>query len=493
MKKFKFLYFIFVLVLCSSLFFIGCGEVGFDDVPYTRTTEEISSVIEKIRDAKNTMLVGENLKMKYETVNTYTFFREEDKIVKDIVQDKYTTSIGVKDEKGYVISSITMTRKVNKKDIFTSKQTYVSKYEKNEEKYSYLYLSDKYVMEEETLEEATEYKDRTNFNSNYINSLKLFNEAVVEVNENEVDAVSQKTYNGVTYYRLDGLLGGLEAFGDRFVEDKYIVENPNLYTCLDPAYDSILSMSYEYGINSSKYLTYVRLKYEIARNNADTEVYNERYLKVESVTRLVGYGHTLQSETIPEGAEDYTAQSIINALSFTDFQLIYKDSESDSYSKVNLIKNNILDEDDVQNNENIETIYNLIIDQVGEENSTKKYFIDDENNAYLVDEILRKYQKVESPIDVTDFDFSTAVFENKEVDEKENIITYNYRLDGSNEKLLKVIVKDNEIYKLIINKNSVTKDYYIVNYKNNIENIPIINSLNGLEEVKTEVESDPEN
>ena len=489
MKKLKFLYFIFVLAICCPLFFIGCGKVNFDDVPYTSTSEEVSSVLEKISDAKTIMLAGENLKMKYETTNTYTFFDTIDKKVSSkVITDKYITNIGIIDENGFEISSITMTRKVDDEETFTLTQTYVSKYEKGDEIYSYLYLNNAMVTVQEEVKEIIEYKDRISFNSNYFTNTSFFNSAVVDVDEQEIDKVYKKTYEGSTYYRLDSVLNGLEVCSDRFVKDENLQLNPNLFTCLDPSYDSILSMSYEYGINSSSYINYSRIKYEIAQNGTGAEFYNEKYLEVDSVSRLVGFGHNLLSANIPENAEDYTAQSFVNTMLNGDFQLVFKDVDGSEYTKTTLIKSSSV------NNENnfeqsalfTDNVYNAIIEKVGKESSTKKYFIKldgDVYKSYLVDEISKKYQEVaELPVDVTAFNFINAELNNKQVNEEEKTITYTYNFGEGQANTLTIVIKDNEVYKVTISKDSNSKDYYIVSFKSDIENLRILTSLEGLEE-----------
>lgn len=486
MKNFKSIFFLILIVLICPLFTFACGEVGFDDVPYESISETALSAVGKINDARTFMLNGDNLKMKYETTNTYTFYETLDgKVSSKTIKDVYTTNIGVLNENGYVISSIDMTRFVDNEISYTNSQTFVSKYEKNNEIYSYLYTNNKrYVIDEEV-----ENKDRQNFDSTYYTSLKFFNDAVVVVKPEEIDKVYKKKFKKVNYYKLDSVLDGLDVVSDRFEKDGNLQQNPSLYKSLNPSYDSILNLSYEYGINSSNYITYAKLSYNIAQNNASLGIYNEKYLSVNSVTRLTGYGYTLDDSIEPEDKEDYTAQAFINVLSGDeDYYIVYKDAQDSTNTKTTLIRYNINDE---QNELFTDRLFNVIVESVEGNAINQTYLVGFDGSsykAYLIDETNKLYQEVENlSVNVSDFNFENITFDSKEETEN-NSIVYKYKYGESHEYSLTIEVKNNEVYKFTISKDSSSQNFYLQSIEKGLGYYSVITSLNGYEEGEIIVE-----
>lgn len=486
MKKFKSLFFLLLIIMVCPLFTFACGEVKFEDVPYQVTNEVASTVVGKIDQARVDM-INLDLKMKIQTVNTYTFHETSDGSVTNMtVKDVLTTNIGVLDENGIMTTSLDCVRYYNDVKTYQVNEVFVKKVMHNEEVSAYKYNLAEIYFPEMTLTS----KSRDAFNSGYYNNLKFFNDAYAQVKVDEVDNVYKKQFEGVDYYKLTSTLNGLSAASDRFSKNEDLLQNPMLFTSISPEYDTILSYSYEYGINSSNYLTYVTLNYDIAKNDNEKDIYNQKYLSVNSVSRLLSYGQKLESAKEPENKDEYTAESFIDTLNIIgDYKISYRNTLDNNYTQTTIIKKDYINE----NGFVTDTIYNVIVEEVGSNPSIKTYFVNkgsNSYNSYLIDDVLNKYSSATLPVNLDLFNFSGLTFVSKDKNTEElDVYTYESTV-GQNEKTtVKITFKDNEIHSVSVSNGTNEILFFVDNYSTDISNTNLIENLEGYEEI---VETQPE-
>ncbi len=475
MKKIKSIFFLILIIMVSPLFVFACGEFKFEDVPYTSTSETNEVVVEKLNDSR-LLMVDLDLKMKIQTINTYTFYQTSDgKVSNKTIKDVVTTNIGV-EENGIKTTSVDVVRYENSVKMFQIKNTFVNKKEHNEEVSAYCYTQIKIFSTDEEFSQ----KSRTEYNSGYYNTLKFFNDAYVKVEQQEIDNVTKKNFEGVDYYKLSAKLNGLAVLRDKFTKNENLQSDPMLYSSLNPSYDTILSCFYEYGINSSNYMTYARLNYSIASND---NIYNEKYLNVDSVSRLIEYGQNLKSAQEPEDKNDYTVESFLSDITFGNNKFVYKNSLDNNFIRTTIISKDITN----QNNFILKTIYNIKVETFGETTDVKNYFIDYDNNeykAYLINEGLKQYQECQMPINIMSLSSSNLQFISKDKDSNDlDIYTYE-QTSGQDNITLKVTIKNGEVFSLAVKEGTNEKLLYVEEYTEDLSNISFVESLEGYEQIE---------
>lgn len=477
MKKIKSIFFLLLIIMISPLFASACGELKFEDVPYTSTNETVEVVVEKLNDSR-LLMVDLDLKMKIKTTNIYTFYQTGDnKVVSKKIKDVITSNIGV-EENGVQTTAVDVVRYQDDVKLFQLTNTFVSKKEHNEEVSAYCYTQIKIFSTDEEFSQ----KSRTEYNSGYYNTLKFFNDAYVKVEQQEIDNVTKKNFEGVDYYKLSANLNGLSEIRDRFTKNENLQNDPMLFTSLNPSYDTILSCFYEYGINSSNYMTYARLNYTIASND---NIYNERYLNVDSVSRLIEFGQNLKSAQEPEDKDDYTVESFLSNIIFGNNKFVYKNSLGENFIRTTIISKDITN----QNNFILKTIYNIKVETFGETPDVKNYLIEydyKEYKAYLINEGLKQYQECQMPISIMSLSSSNLQFISKDKDSNDlDVYTYEHS-SGQENIAIKVTIKDAEVYSLAIKNGTNEKLLYVEEYTDDLSNISIVESLEGYEKIEVE-------
>ena len=186
MKKFKNILFLLLFVLVCPFMTIGCGEVGFDDIPYSSSSLTGQEVVDKVDNARTFMITNLELRAKIETVNTYQFTATSNQeVLAKKIKDVITTTIG-NNKTNPAVSTVEFVRYVNNKKTYKEVKTYVKKAITASDYASFCYtLTESYDSDGNVFST----KNRATYDSGYYDFTKLFNDALVLSYAGEVDNV----------------------------------------------------------------------------------------------------------------------------------------------------------------------------------------------------------------------------------------------------------------------------------------------------------------
>lgn len=320
-KNFKFILFSLVFLFVCPFVFSACDEVKFENIPYVSSSANLEEVVRDFNSASEYMINDIGLKVNLETTNTYTYYdlatNKTSKVIKDVIK---TTLGSVKDNPS--IAVVDSTRYINNNILTNQLNTFVkTKNTTNQTAISYCYSNIKSYSEEgDTFE-----KDRNEYDSVTNQMITFFNSAICNINLQEVEGILQKEFEGITYYKLTSGVNTLETINDRFKEDKNLIDNPSLFSIQNKVnLDAVENFYYECAKNGSGYATYFAISYDLF--NGDTE----KYLSVYSVTKLLGYGDSVNIE-MPEDIDEYTANGFMKTMqkenSFVEYSRVSRDKE----------------------------------------------------------------------------------------------------------------------------------------------------------------------
>lgn len=403
MKKIKSIIFLFALIFTCPLFMFGCGEVKFEDIPYTSSSETSASAVNMVREAKKFM-DSLGLEIELETTNTFSFFETADgKVTNKVIKEVITTTIGRTNQNAQATSPNLFTEKVEKyvdnKHVSSEISTYAQA--KSSKPYCYYFYQD---LKTNGKYEKLRKESETFARSDFFDIIQL-------ARAEEIDSVLQKTYKDNVHYRLVSGVNGQSVVNDRFVEDAdgNFLESPKLFEVMSKAkLDAVVDYSYDFSIKN-KYLDYVRINY-----NVETKTHGEKYLSVVSETKLVQYGESVLLN-LPNDAGEYIANSFKKAMEEEKNIITY------SLENKNVTVTKVGNEYLVKEEDTTTTPHEI-----------KKYLIKFENNkhtAYLVTEPITSSDKGQLTenvyeLELLNYDFSLSLYRT----EKNN---YHYGTEAS--------------------------------------------------------------
>lgn len=475
MKNIKKILFLVIIALICPIFVMACGEEKYEDIPFTSSSLTGQEVVSTVDTARTLMITGLELRTKIETVNTYKFTKttkSDDVLENKTIKDVITTTVG-NAKSNPAVSSIEKTRYVNDKKVFKELKTFVRQTTSGNDGY----ISYCYTLTETYSEDGdVSVKNREEYDSGYYDFATLFNSAIVTAKANEIDVVSQKSFQGTTYYRLESKLNGYEVVSDRFEKNLNICTNPELFASLAPEYDAPMPFMYEYGINGSGYISYARVNYHVI--NSD----REDYLSVDSVSRVVGYGDALSPLKEPSNIDDYTAETFINILNQEKSYIVYRKNglEANEYYDTTVIKIGKTNPD-----------YSVKVEKyvAGSVTSTMYYYVKYEESSssnyksYILEDYPTKtiYKECDYVLDLLDYNFALSF-------SKENTQNGIYHF-GDATTYIKVSLTNNEISKISTIKGDISLELDIHGYGKNVEPLHMPTSLNGFTFVEPEPDS----
>lgn len=469
MKSLKKFAFMILFVLVCPLFAMACGELKFDDVPYSGTSITGEEIVSDINHARTYMLDDIALRLKIETINTYTFYETEDnsitnKKIKDVI---VTTLPSAKKDSDISVAMVETTRYQDGQKQYKQTSTFVRKKASGYEGYvSHCYFLAEIKVGEETISS----KSRIKYESGYSEYADLFNSAFVEVKPEEIDKISKKNFEGVNYYKLESVLGGYEAVSERFEQDSNLYLNPQLFKSLSPEFDTPMPFSYVYGLNGAGYLTYAKLNYDLVNSN------REKYLSVESVSKVKSYGDKVKKLTEPENADDYTVETFMTDMQMAESYVVYNNDTSENYTttttvaKIGSINPNYAVKVETKQGVSVtKTDYYYV---AYDESSDSNY------QSYKVSKTEKTYQESDYVLDLLKYDFNVGFT-------KVTNGVYQY---GEGLSYINITMKDGEVEKLSNVTNDASFDLYVKSFGTDIESLDLVLSLNGFTLVETEGE-----
>ena len=466
MKNFKSILFLLLFVLVCPFITFGCGEVGFDDVPYSSSSLTGEEIVSKVNEARTRIITTFALRTKIETVNIYQFTETSNQdILNKKVKDVITTTIG-NDKTNPAVSTVEFTRYVNDKKtpVFREVKTYVKEAISSSEYACFCYtLTENYDGEGNKIST----KDRSTYDSGYYSFEKLFDDVMVVSQVGEVDKVYSKSFEGTSYYKLDSVLDGREVASDRFIENISILTNPSLFTTIDPDVDALTDFTYEYGINGSQYLTSAKLSYTL--QNVD----REKYLTVTSTSKVKKYGDKVSALKEPEDIDDFTAETFMTKMNKNQSYIVYTNSLANDYIKTTVAKLGSTTPD-----------YAVKVETHQEGSATTEnyyyYKYDDQLSSkyqcYLLDKNEMTFKKEEKVLDLIGFDFSVQ-FTSK------NLNVYQY---GSGLSYIEITMENNEVGKITTTKNEQPVTLFVNSYGEDISSLGLLTLEGRVEEEPAE-------
>lgn len=297
MKK----YIIAFLVFIICFFTLGCGELTFDDIIYTKATETVA--FESLKEAYDIATNDTTqLNVKYETtfeikINDSTYTREIVTVVGDLDRGEPILQIEIACKKNNVLEK-TIYQTCYKGEIFNlvkyeaegkeSEKSYAT-YTKELQKQS-LIASLIPTLEEEKIEA---WYQKTFEEVSYTKYAMYWNKINPEFNEvdSEEELIAIFDQN-LTYVSIDSTgninynVFGFEGM-DYHMPDTYIT---NYYV--------------EYGIKSGafKYVSMFRKEYQMMNKE------NKIYGSIKSTTLLTAYGTEVKDIKLPDDVESYRPQ-----------------------------------------------------------------------------------------------------------------------------------------------------------------------------------------
>ncbi len=316
-KNFKFILFTFIFALICPIVFFACGEVPFEDVPYTGSGASLEDVVTGFNSSGEYMVNNIKLKTKFETTNTYTFYNTQTSSAK-VVKDVIITTFGSLNDNPTIIT-VDTTRYVNNIKMYNTVNTYVQPSSlETETPYCYSF-SNSFTGNEEVID-----RDRNEYNPNIQSAISFYNSTIYEIKQDEVCSIQQKEFEGVTYYKLNSGVTTLEAVNNRFYEQSEtdtLEDNPQLFKMITKrSHDAAENYYYECAKNSSNYASYFKIHYNLKNNERET------YLNVVSVTKLTGYGENV-NVTMPEDVNEYVANSFMKSMQKSASYITYTTTE----------------------------------------------------------------------------------------------------------------------------------------------------------------------
>ena len=476
MKGLKRFIFLLAFVFVLPLFGIGCGELKFEDVPYeasSYTNAEGNTVIVTARNQFKSL----GIKSKIQTTNTYKFFATTDETVENReVKDVITTYLCVEEYgEEATVSSVETIRYINNKKNVRELKTYV---DSTSDYTDYCYTLTEFYNEDG---EVISTKNRAYYDSGRYSYSNLFDSAFVSSQAEEIDNIYTKSFEGTTYYKFESKLLGLTAVNERFEKNENIEQNPSLFTSIEPNFDTVIPFCYEYGINSSGYLVHAKVNYSI------TNYDDEKYLTVESVSKIESYGDSIKNLEVPEDIDDYTAETLITTLNQEKSYVTYRNTIGSAYTKTIVGKigsdenpDYTVKVENYQSNSVTSTNYYYVKYEITDSDSsenepTGKY------QSYSLNIQEKTFTKCDYVLDLLNFDFS---LEYNSTSEKDGTKTYRY---GSNAGYVDIKIVSNEISSIVTETTAQT-EIFIENYGNDFvnTNLNLIESLTGYTEVVAE-------
>lgn len=461
MKNLKKFAFVILFILVCPFFTMACGELKFEDVPYTGTSITSQEIVDNINHARTYMLDDLALKLKIETVNTYTFYEVEDgtilnKKVKDVI---VTTIPSVKEEKDISVSSIEVTRFEDGKEKYRQLSTFVREKASGYDGY----ISNCYTLNRVKVEDGDDVvtKSRTKYESSYTEYSDLFNNAFVDVKPEEIDKITKKNFEGINYYKLESILAGYEAVSTRFEQDNNLYLNPQLFKSLSPEFDTAMPYSYVYGLNGSGYLAYAKLNYELV--NAK----REKYLAVESISKVKAYGNKVANLEKPADADDYTVETFITNMQSEKAYVVYNNDSADNYTTTTTVaKIGLVNPDYAVK---VETRQGVAVTK------TDYYYVmynassESKYQSYSVSKAEGTYQESDYVLDLLKYNFNVSLA-------KIANGVYQY---GEGLSYINISMNNGEIEKLSNVTNDSTFDLYVKNFGSDVDSLDLVLSLNG--------------
>lgn len=478
MKNIRRIVLLLLFVLVCPAFVFGCGELKFEDVPYVETELTGEEIVTTIDDARTYMISSLELKAKIETVNTYSFYKtKDDKVQNREIKDVITTTLG-NAKSNPAVTKIETVRYENGTEKFKEIKTYVRTTLTNNEGYkSFCYT----YREDNVDEEKIITRNRSEYDSAYLDFSRLFDNAIVVAKAEEIDVVSSKVFEDTTYYKLEASFEGYEAIFNRFEKNTGIQNNPTLYSCLEPTRDSAMPFRYEFGINASNYISYSKLSYNIVNDN------NERYLSVSSESRVNNFGDSVATLEEPADVNDYTVETFMRTLQQEKSYMVYKTNVVDtSYTKTTAIKMENPPEVVEGEGDNNDTTkkdktfdYSVKVENYNSGVSTQtdyyyiKYDTDlDSHKVYKLDLATKTYVEDSSYyLALLNFDFELDLAEPEKAED-----LYTYKKSTSNIKV-KVAQKEVDTISTMV----ATEDVILVvdGFGNDTTDLHMVESLNG--------------
>ena len=336
MKKLKnYIFLIFALFMFPIILF-GCNETTFDSVPWNSSEMLPEEVIELANESKQYMIEDIGLPVTYETTTTYTFSKRLDGNFENrIIRDEQTITLSNSNQPD-AVAKIELSRYVDNNLVSSRTETYVQ-----DEANVYISQTQYEELEAENSESTSLIRQAYSTVDNSFSN--LLSEVIYDVNGNETNVVSQKTFENVEYYKLTSQAvsstSGLDLLNRDFVENEDIFNNPGLFEIYDKSLDYVISFNCQYGINPSNYLTYFAMNYEIQNGSDSFQGDRAVYLRVSSVTNLVSFGANMELPTVPENKDLFTVSTYMNIVCQDDSYVIYQDSTESRNNRVTVYKN----------------------------------------------------------------------------------------------------------------------------------------------------------
>lgn len=424
MKKVKYWLLFFVFIFVFPAFIFACDEQKFEDIPYTGSSTSIADLISKVGSTRSLMIDSLKLKLNLKTVNTYTFYETTNQeYTAKVVRDEITTTLGKVSEVP-AIAMVNISRFVDNVLFSTQEYHYVTN---SNNLNSFCYLKTQTYNEDG--DAVSEEMYRSIYNSSLINFGSLFTDVVKVVYPNEFDIILEKSFEGITYYKLISDVTGINVVNDTFKQDANLFENPQLFVKTDATRDFVLPFECEFGLKVNEgynYITFSSIKYDVMND------YNggERYLHVESQTNLTEYGDHIQT-TQPENIDEYTARTFVREMQQDENYIVYKTAGVDnSYNQITAVK--------LQDN------YSVMVEKFtpGQSTITEYYFFEkqEENSESVY--LIYKLNLDTSTAELSSLDLDILKFTfNLQIDSKNG----NYYQFGNSETYIKVEVTDGEV------------------------------------------------
>ena len=452
MKKIYRLALILMFLFLPALSF-GCGEVGFDDVPYEASSKPTAEVISSVDESRNLMINYIGLKLKVKTVNTYTFLGIESVQEAKEIKDEIVTLLG-KTIDNPSIAQIEKTRYVNGQKTTYELKTYSHESFLNGQEKSYLYTLAQQFDEEGNVT-STKY-NRTTYNNTINSFISMYNEAVPVINSEFVDFAQQKEFEGTNYYKLNADVYGLEKLQDSFVQDSSIYNSPKLFAEKN-LQDYVFSFGCEFGLKTTDgydYITYSTLNYQVENN------LRQQYLNVSSKSTLERYGDVVEVNA-PEDVNEYTVHTFVDIMNSSNY-ITYKTSEDSSYTQVTV----------AEFGKDLSVEVKKVFPGLPDEKTNYFYKFNEGDKSYTcyqLNLIEETYQEASFKLDILDFDFVEKSFAGRDADDQTK---YHF----GTPKAYTIEVAGGEIYKLI---KGTDTNLYVVDYGTDIAKLGLTSSLEG--------------
>ena len=435
MKKYKTLFFLLIFVFVLPIFNFGCGEVAFEDVPYSLSSLTSSEIVEKV-DTSKSQAISTEIKMKLNTKISFNFFGVRDESIRDREIKKEVVSYLGKDRDANIFSQTEKTF-VDGDLCSTVEKTY-EKGEQNSTNNIYCYTLSKEIASDD-VEVVTDFS-RSKMDYTATTTLtNLYTSVINKISGEEFDSVYQKTFEDVTYYKMYADVNGIK---NKFSLNENIYNTPQLFEKKEKN-DYIMSCSCEIGFKESSgstYVSYFTINYSVYNTN------REKYLEVKTKTVLDDYGDKVSVKEIGESKGEYIANGFVMQMnknnSFCVYNRIINDvAEVDkTYSVLKIEKQD--------ENDDTQTYFEYAIKIVTTRD--KYYYLkrttEEDATVYKMYEIDEENRKLREVDDVNIDEFLSFNFSLKYEGVAEgNDKHYKFGVNTSNTAIMKVYVNDDKV------------------------------------------------